>query len=144
MNTFPKCEHLCSEKLLDELFHQGRRAMVYPLSIHWMYVPAGTLPQNVQAQVLIATSKKKFRHAVDRNRVKRLMRECYRLHKSTVTELLQKRHYTMVIGINYIHNEIFDYQHLYHKFDKLTSILIEDIRRQPSNLTAPCHTTSES
>lgn len=149
MNTFPKREHLCSQKLLDELFSNGHRAMVFPYSIHWMLLPADALPDNVRAQVLIATSKRKFRHAVDRNRVKRLMRECYRLHKAPIFQQLEQHNCSLILGVNYIHNEIFDYHRLYRKFDKVATTLIEDIGRSSSRnniiikQSSPCQETSE-
>lgn len=127
MQTFSKQERLCSEKLMDELFHTGHRLMVFPFSIHWKLCPPEALPANVPAQVLIATSKKKFHHAVDRNRVKRLTRECYRLHKPQLYQLLEERQVALLLAVNYIHNEIFDYSVLYHKFDKITAALLRDI-----------------
>lgn len=108
--------------------------MVFPYSIHWMTVPKGTLPDNIPAQVLIATSKKKFRHAVDRNRVKRLTRECYRLHKSQLYSHLISTDTCIILSVNYIHNSILDYHTLYHKFDKI-------IGQLESLLPTPSHNT---
>lgn len=103
--------------------------MVFPYSLHWLLVPKDTLPDNTPAQVLIATSKKKFHHAVDRNRVKRLTRECYRLHKPELYQYLEDNNLTLILSINYVHNEIFGFAMLMHKFDKLTTALIDDIGR---------------
>lgn len=138
MQTFGKQERLCSEKLMDNLFRTGHRMMVFPFSIHWKLCPKETLPADVPAQVLIATSKKKFRHAVDRNRVKRLTRECYRLHKSDLYQLLQERDIALLLAVNYIHNEIFDYAVLYHKFDKITAALLHGIIAELDQTTPPC------
>ena len=132
MYTFGKQERLCSKKLIDALFLSGQRLMLFPYSVHWMLCPAGTLPVGIPAQVLIATSKKKFHHAVDRNRVKRLTRECYRTHKPRLYEYLDSQGLTLVMALNYIHNEIFDYQTLNHKFDRLTDSLMDSITQQMS------------
>ena len=137
MYTFCKQERLCSKKLIDTLFQSGHRFMAYPYSVHWMICPSGTLPGNIPAQVLIATSKKKFRHAVDRNRVKRLTRECYRTHKPKLYEYLSSQGITIAISINYIHNEILDYHTLHHKFDRLTDSLIEIISQNISSSNQP-------
>lgn len=136
MYTFGKQERLCSKKLIDALFLSGHRLMLFPYSVHWMVCPEGTLPHGIPAQVLIGTSKKKFHHAVDRNRVKRLTRECYRIHKPQLTEYLNSQGITIVLALNYIHNEIFDYHTLSHKFDRLTDTLIESIAQQ-TNPTSP-------
>jgi len=128
--SFGKKEHLCSEKLMDDLFHTGRRLMVFPYSVRWKVCPKETLPQGVPAQVLIATSKKYFHHAVDRNRVKRLTRECYRRHKPELWQLMEEHDAALLLAINYVHNEIFDYKVLYHKFDKLTDLLTSQLKKQ--------------
>ena len=139
MYTFGKQERLCSKKLTDALFLSGQRLMLFPYSIHWMICPQGTLPSGIPVQVLIATSKKKFHHAVDRNRIKRLTRECYRIHKPQLIEYLNSHGITIVLALNYIHNEIFDYNTLSHKFDRLTDTLIESIEQQ-TNPASPSET----
>lgn len=130
MYTFGKHERLCSKKLIDALFLSGHKFILFPYSVHWMVCPRELLPPGTPAQVLIATSKKKFHHAVDRNRVKRLTRECYRLHKPTLYQYLDSHDTSIVLALNYIHNEILSYQTLNHKFDRLTSMLIEAVNNQ--------------
>ena len=82
--TFPKEEHLCRKKLIEELFSkQGSSFGVYPLRIVWIKSDAPTL---APPQVLISVSKRTFKRAVDRNRLKRLIREAYRLNRYRLTE----------------------------------------------------------
>lgn len=133
MYTFCKQERLCSQKRIDALFQSGHRIMVFPYSIHWQVCPNGTLPEGVPAQVLIATSKRKFHHAVDRNRVKRLTRECYRLHKPALYQFLTTQNINLILSINYIHTSFLDFHTLNHKFDKITDVLIEKIGHLQSN-----------
>ncbi|MBR1792733.1 MAG: ribonuclease P protein component [Bacteroidales bacterium] len=140
--TFCKSERLCSQALIDDLFASGQKLMAFPYSIHYKLLPAGSLP--MPAQVLITTSKRKFHHAVDRNRVKRLTRECYRLRKDNLYSQLQEQGLSMTISFNYIHTSIMDYATLSHKFDKALrqlSTLIEssaDMRQDtpPASLSA--------
>ena len=127
MYTFGKQERLCSKKLIDTLFQSGHRLILFPFSVHWLPCPDGTLPTGIPAQVLIATSKKKFRHAVDRNRVKRLTRECYRTHKPHLYDYLNSQGIHIVLSINYIHDEILDYHTIQHKFDRLVDNLTQHI-----------------
>lgn len=116
--------------------------LVFPYSIHYRLLPAEQLPR--PAQALIATSKHKFRHAVDRNRVKRLTRECYRLRKNDLYCHLESRRLALIISFNYIHTDIFDYATISHKFDKIIRQLVERIEATPpskesmSQLTARC------
>ena len=83
-HTFPKEEHLCRKKLIEELFSkQGSSFGVYPLRIVWI---KSEMPTTAPPQVLISVSKRTFKRAVDRNRLKRLIREAYRLNKYRLTE----------------------------------------------------------
>lgn len=82
--TFPKEEHLCRKKLIEELFSKQSASFgVYPLRIVWIKAAA---PTAAPPQVLISVSKRTFKRAVDRNRLKRLIREAYRLNKYRLTE----------------------------------------------------------
>lgn len=90
-HTFGKAERLCSKKRIEALFAGGGRSLsAYPLRAVFMELEKeAELPAPVQ--VLISVSKRRFKHAVDRNRVKRLIREAYRLNKHLLTEHLQGR-----------------------------------------------------
>jgi ribonuclease P protein component, eubacterial len=81
--SFTKEERLCSEIQIAELFQNGDSFMSYPMRIVWQaYKPV----DNPTVQVVMSVPKKKLKHAVDRNRVKRLLREAYRLNKQTLVQ----------------------------------------------------------
>lgn len=83
--TFKKKEHLCKQKQITELFvHKTGAITLYPLRIIFRYYHS-TLNNDVPTQVLLSVSKKHFKHAVDRNKIKRQLREGYRKQK----EILQ-------------------------------------------------------
>ncbi|MCQ2342620.1 MAG: ribonuclease P protein component [Paludibacteraceae bacterium] len=71
MNTFPKSDKLCGQLRIDQLYHTGHKMTVWPLRV--TYCPAP------RTQVLIWAPKSLFKHAVDRNRLRRQMREAWRL-----------------------------------------------------------------
>jgi ribonuclease P protein component len=140
--TFKKEEHLCSRQLIDRLYTEGHRLMVFPYSVQWMTLESGEPlrnsatqpPSHPATQVMIVAPKRKFHHAVDRNRVRRLTRECYRLRKHTLYDFLQQNGLALVFSMVYIHNEIMTFDQLGHKMDKLLAALQKDIRahQQPT------------
>ncbi|UYZ61730.1 ribonuclease P protein component [Hymenobacter weizhouensis] len=81
--SFPKEEHLCRKKLIDELFGRGSSFGLYPLRLVWLPLAE---PSVAPPQVLVSVSKRSFKRAVDRNYLKRLLREAYRLNKYRLVE----------------------------------------------------------
>lgn len=125
--TFKKEERLCSRRLIDQLYSEGHRLMAFPYSVQWMDIPASPTFASPLCQVMIVAPKKKFHHAVDRNHVRRLTRECYRLRKEKLYEFLKGNNKSIVFSMVYIHNEIMSYEQLGAKMDKLLTALEKDI-----------------
>lgn len=78
---FPKEEKLKSKKSIEMLFSQGKTVSKFPLKLVYM---AADLPKDVPIQVGVSVTKRRFKKAVTRNRIKRLMRESYRIHKNLI------------------------------------------------------------
>jgi len=76
--TFRKEERLSKEKLIQELFDKGSSFYLFPFKVFFMPNPDKDIPFH---QVVISVSKRNFKRAVDRNLIKRRIREAYRLHK---------------------------------------------------------------
>ena len=125
MATFPKKERLCSKHTIQQLFQSKNRFIVYPLSIHWIETEPAT--PYIPLQVLFVAPKRKLRHAVDRNRVKRLMRECYRARKQELIDTLQTRHRSIALAINYLHDAPYNFHKMEYSFDKMTAVLLSQI-----------------
>lgn len=109
---------------MDRLYNEGHRLMAFPYSVQWMKVEE-SLP--TPCQVMIVAPKRKFHHAVDRNRVRRLTRECYRLRKPAFYQFLQEHNLHITLSLIYVHNEIMSYEQLGHKMDKLFVQLKKEI-----------------
>ncbi len=86
--TFSKDERLTGKTNIDQLFNDGKSFTLFPFKVFYRLVEKNDEPF---ARVLIAIPKKKVKHAVDRNRLRRLVREAYRLHKSGLAECLESR-----------------------------------------------------
>ena len=74
--SFHKCERLCGQMRIQALYKEGKRFVAWPLRVSYM-----PMPEAATTQVLIWAPKSLFKHAVDRNRMRRLMREAYRKQK---------------------------------------------------------------
>lgn len=103
-NTFKKSERLCSRILMDRLFHgESHSVSAYPLRA--VFLPVSTDEQK-GVSVLMSVPKKRFHDAVDRNRVKRQLREAYRKHKHTLSELVTTREQGLLIAFIYVSSQI--------------------------------------
>jgi ribonuclease P protein component len=90
--TYPAAEKLKSKKIIDLLFKEGKSVSKYPLRL--VYV-AHDFEEDVPLKMGVSVSKKYFKHAVDRNRFKRILRECYRLNKQMLTENVDTKYCCM-------------------------------------------------
>ena len=79
--SFPKSERLNKKKTIQELFEKGSSFYLYPFRV---YFQAGSADLSAH-QALFSVSKRNFKKAVDRNLLKRRMREAYRLNKHAIT-----------------------------------------------------------
>lgn len=119
MPTFAKEERLCSQKLIDQLYSVGERLMVFPFSVRWMVIPESNRTGVAPCKVMMVVPKRRHKLAVDRNRGRRLMRECYRLQKSSLTDYLDTRGLQVAVAIVYVHNEIMPYEAMACKMHQL-------------------------
>jgi ribonuclease P protein component len=105
-HTFKKSERLSKEKWIQELFEMGSSFYLYPFKI--IYHPH--LVDTLQNQVLITVSSRQFKRAVDRNLIKRRIREAYRIQKQLLTVKP-----VLAIAIIYTAKEILSFAELKNK-----------------------------
>ena len=95
--TFNKQEKLKSKKLIEQLFIEGKSVSAYPLKLIYLKIDHnGEYP--IKAGVSV--SKRKFKSAVDRNRIKRLLRESYRIHKHIIYENCSDKYIFMFLYVD--------------------------------------------
>ncbi len=87
--SFPKAQKLCGDKPIDRLFASGTGFTRFPLRVVYLLLPKrreGEAP----LRMMVSVGKKRFKRAVKRNRVKRLVREAWRLEKPAVEAALAR------------------------------------------------------
>ncbi len=105
MNRLRKPERLSRKKIIEKLFAGGSRSFsIFPLRVVWL--PVEEL--NVQASLLVSVSKRRFKRAVKRNRVKRQIREAYRLNKQPLLEALAEKDLRLALAFIYLSDELTD------------------------------------
>lgn len=119
-------ERLKSKKMLGALFKGGNSFVAYPLRIVWL--PAETVQQVPQAlvQVAISVPKRNFKTAVERNLLKRRIREAYRLNKQALLEKVQPTDKPVAMMIMFIAKEALS-------FAEIQTGILKMIRKFPSN-----------
>lgn len=96
-NTLSKAERLCSRSQIESLFAgESKSFSIYPIRVVFRQVPAA------DAAILVSVSKKHFKRAVKRNRVKRQIREAYRRHKHQLLHFLEQKEKGMIIAFIYL------------------------------------------
>ena len=107
MNKFYKEERLCSKKSLDLLFKNGSSFLLYPFRVTYFFVAE---PHQFPAQVVINVAKKRYKHAVDRNLIKRRTREAYRLQKQELLySFLADKPELLLLSLQYVGKQKYEY-----------------------------------
>ena len=100
-----KNERLKSRKQIEQLFSEGKNFPSSPFRVHYILKPlANESSSNLQFGA--GVSGKNFKRAVDRNRIKRLTREAYRLQKKQLHEMLKQKKLQLNIFFIYTSKEL--------------------------------------
>ncbi len=120
--TLGKTERLKSRKDIERVFKEGKSFSNFPFRVVYLQAPA---QETSSLQAGFSVSTRYFKKAVDRNRVKRLMREAYRLQKNKLTATLKKKHLSLLVFIIYTGNVLPDSSEVSEKTGSILKRLIK-------------------
>ena len=124
--TFGKEERLKSSLQIQELLKDGQSISAFPFKIFWG--ESADPHQKFPARTAILVPKRKFKRAVDRNYMKRRIREAYRQNKNLIYEPLQERDLNIKIVILLLANEFISFDRLDTGIRELLGKLADKIK----------------
>lgn len=121
--TLGKQERLKSRKAIEQVFGEGRKFMSGPYRVSWLDKPT---EGQLSIRFGVGVSTRHFPRAVDRNRIKRLTREAFRLQKPAFLEKLEARKIDLYLFFVYTGKEIPTYE----QTAQAVSVLIKKLAKQ--------------
>lgn len=118
MYSLPKRERLHLKKHIDELFAQGKGFVAYPLRVVYQTEAEDLWGDCPRAMMMVSVGKRNFKRANKRNRIKRLMREVYRLGKYPWWAQLESQQRRGRLALIFIGKELPTYQEVERAFAK--------------------------
>lgn len=125
MEHFGKAYKLCSRKMIDRLFKEGKQLRAFPITVY--YLESETV-EKVPFQVVLSAPKRQFKRAHDRNYVKRLLKEVLRREKQPLEDVLNAGGKQISLFIIYTNKEVLAYQELEKCVQKLVGKLIAELQ----------------
>lgn len=124
MEHFGKPYKLCSRKMIDRLFKEGKQLRAFPLTVYYL---ENESTEKVPFQVVLSAPKRQFKRAHDRNYVKRLMKEVLRREKQPLEDILTEQEKQLALFIVYGNKEVLSYPELEKSVRKLIGKLIGEL-----------------
>ena len=129
--TFGKKERLKSRKLIEQLISKGQRFGSFPYRVFYLFENAGSPAAGNQLQCGVGVTTRNFKKAVDRNRIKRVTREAWRLQKMELDQKMKVHPQRLLVFLIYTGKELPAFsvvkEKLAHIIEKLTTIVHENI-----------------
>jgi ribonuclease P protein component len=124
--SLKKSERLKSRKQIDFLFQSGRKITQFPFRLLYR-----TEPGSGEIKAGVTVSSKIFSRAVDRNRIKRLLRETYRQYKNELRITGYKNRISIHLFVIYTGKEILSFTEIFAQFRQVMDKLIKSINEKP-------------
>lgn len=123
-NTLCKSERLDKKKIIDKMFSGVARSFsIFPLRV--VYLPVEELEEPVA--ILVSVSKRRFKRAVKRNRVKRQIREAYRKNKHELLQALQGKEQQLAVAFIYLSDRLTDSAEIEQRMKTALARLAENV-----------------
>jgi len=129
--TLGKKERLKSRKQIEQLFREGKSFALPPFRIHYVLKEMLNAQHSMfHVQFGVGVGSKNFKKAVDRNRIKRLTREAWRLQKNDLHEKLQRVEKQLNVFFIYTGKEITEYSFVFDKVNAAIQKLIKRVEQR--------------
>lgn len=130
-HRLPKGERLYLREEIERLHTRGGSFVVYPIRIVWLAEPLCDTTKGEQAQVAVMTSvaKRRFKHAVERNRIKRMTRSAYRLQKALLWQLATDQQLTIRVAFQSVAKEMPTYHSVERAVERAIARIVKEIKR---------------
>jgi ribonuclease P protein component len=125
---FGKDYKLCSRSLIEEVFKQGESVKSYPLKL--IYLKTDKLTSTKYFQIAISVPKRNFKSAVDRNYIKRMLREVIRKNKLLIEPFLIQQDKKLALFLIFGDKEMPDLTFLDKRMKKAFNSLIENLKHE--------------
>lgn len=122
--SYQSKEKLKSRKLMDQLFTVGKSVSVFPVKVFYNEV---NIDLDFPVKVGVGVSSRNFKKAVDRNRIKRLLREAYRLNKQPLIEFASSKNKKIILFFLYVEKSLTDLETLQNKLPMVIDKLIKQL-----------------
>lgn len=120
--SFGKEEKLKSRKAVEELFAKGKNQNIFPIRVSYRFLPAST-DEKPGLKIGVSVGRKNFKKAVDRNRIKRLLKETYRLQKKELVQAAKEKQSMGFIFFIYTDKVLPDYKTMFEAMSKCLEFL---------------------